>query len=59
VDDEKQSLTSERLWKVRIVALAAYDFVHRVADGFKALELLNLADDRRLVGVDLDLSAAE
>lgn len=59
MDDEKQALTSEGLWEIGIVALAADDLVHGVADGFQALELLNLADDCRLVGVDLDSSAAE
>ena len=52
MDDEEKTIADEEFGQVGILMFAGDDFVHGEADGFKALELLNLADDCGLVNVD-------
>ncbi len=49
VHDEEEAVAHEELRQVRAVVFTGNDFVHGEADGFQALELLNLADDGGLV----------
>ena len=59
VDNEQQTIAGEEVRQEWIVVLAGNDFVHGVADGFEALELLNLADDGGLIDVEGDAAAGE
>ena len=43
VHDEENAVASQKLRQVRIITGAADDFVHGIADGFKFLQLLDLA----------------
>jgi len=54
---EKQAVAGQEFGEVGVGVLAGNDFVHGVADGFEALEFLNLADDRGLIDVDLGAAA--
>src|SRR5262249_5774918 len=40
---KQQAIAHEELREVRIVVFARNDFFHRVANGFEAMELLNLS----------------
>jgi hypothetical protein len=59
MNNQEQSIACEDVREIWIVVLAGNYFVHGVADGFEALELLNLADDGGLIDVKGDAAARE
>jgi hypothetical protein len=55
--DEKEPIADQEGGQVGAVVFTGNDFVHGEADGFKALKLLDLADDGGLVNVNQSAGA--
>jgi hypothetical protein len=51
VDHEENAVASQKFWQIGVVAGAADDFVHGVADGFEFLQLLDLSHYGGLVHI--------
>jgi hypothetical protein len=59
VDHKEQPVAGQKFWQVGVVVFTGNDFVHGVADGFEALELLDLANYRGLIHVEEGTAAAQ
>ncbi len=59
VHDEQKAVAEEKVGEDGVLVLALNDGVDRVADGFEAVEALDLADDRRRGGVERAASAKQ
>ena len=57
--DQQQAIANEKFGEIGIGVFAGNYFVHGVADGFEALEFLNLADDGGLIDVDDGAASAK